>query len=224
MSSRPDDSFSRLDPSDAALIVVDVQNDYVHPEGALGAAGADMSSVTAMIPRLERLVESARANGTFTIFTRNWHRPATDSEAWRERVTRIVAIEDRPGRADTWGAEFYRLRPREGEEVVSKFRYDGFLGTNLEYLLRARDIRTVVVAGATTNVCVESTARAAHMRDFHLFVVGDCCASPEADLHAATLANIDRYFGRVVVAEDVEAWWGRAVRHAPALAASSGPT
>ena len=106
--------------------------------------------------------------------------------------------------------------------MVSKFRYDGFLGTNLEYLLRARDIRTVVVAGATTNVCVESTARAAHMRDFHLFVVRDCCASPEADLHVATLANIDRYFGRVVVAEDVETWWGRAPRHADALVAAPG--
>ena len=106
--------------------------------------------------------------------------------------------------------------------MVSKFRYDGFLGTNLEYLLRARDIRTVVVAGATTNVCVESTARAAHMRDFHLFVVSDCCASPEADLHVATLANIDRYFGRVVAAEDVEAWWGGAPRHADALVAAPG--
>ena len=66
MTSRRDDPFARLDPSHAALIVVDVQNDYVHPAGALGAAGADMSAVTAMIPRLELLVESARRSGIFT--------------------------------------------------------------------------------------------------------------------------------------------------------------
>jgi ureidoacrylate peracid hydrolase len=210
--ARPDDPFARLAPSESAFIVVDVQNDYADPAGALALAGADMSAVQEMVPRLERLLGSARSAGVFTIFTRNWHRPETDSEAWRERVGWAGPLEDRPGRAGTWGAAFYRVVPRDGEEVVSKFRYDAFLGTNLEYLLRARAIRTVVVAGSTTNVCVESTARAAHLRDFHLLLVGDCCASPEADLHAATLSNIDRYFGTVVTADEVSSWWlsGRA--------------
>jgi ureidoacrylate peracid hydrolase len=222
MSMRPVDPFGDTDPRASALLIVDVQNDYVDPAGALGAAGIDMSGVAAMIPRLERLLEAARSHEIFTVFTRNWHRLATDSEAWRERVARSVAIDERPGRAGTWGAEFYRIAPRHDEEVVSKFRYDGFLGTNLEYLLRARAIRSVVVAGVTTNVCVESTARAAHMRDFHLYLVGDCCASPEPDLHAATLVNIDRYFGQVVSADEVESWWGPAAGRASAVPLASG--
>jgi ureidoacrylate peracid hydrolase len=207
MITAPADPFARRTPSESAFIVVDVQNDYADPAGALALAGADMSAVQAMVPRLERLLESARAAGIFTVFTRNWHRPETDSEAWRERTATAVPIDERPGRAGTWGADFYRVQPRSGEEVVSKFRYDAFLGTNLEYLLRARGIRTVVVAGSTTNVCVESTARAAHMRDLHLLLVGDCCASPEPELHEATLVNIGRYFGSVVTAEAVAAWW-----------------
>jgi ureidoacrylate peracid hydrolase len=219
--ARADDPFDGLEPADSALIVVDVQNDYVHPSGALALAGADLTAVQAMIPRLERLLEAARAAGVFTVFTRNWHRPETDSEAWRDRVARSGPIEERPGRAGTWGAEFYRIAPRSGEEVVSKFRYDAFLGTNLEYLLRARGIRAVVIAGSTTNVCVESTARAAHMRDFHLLLVGDCCASPEPELHEATLVNVERYFGRVVSAAAVSAWWAGADPSAAGTLAAS---
>ena len=160
-----------------------------------------------MVPRLERLIDGARACGAFVVYTRNWHRPQTDSAAWRERVTRDWTLDDRPGRAGTWGAELYRLVPREGEEVVSKSRYDAFLGTNLELLLRARGVTTVVCTGATTEVCVESTARAAHMRDFHLVLVEDCCASTAPDLHAATLRTIARHFGRVVPSSAVLGAW-----------------
>jgi ureidoacrylate peracid hydrolase len=197
-----------VDPSAAAVLVIDVQNDYVHPEGAIGASGVDMSACVEMIPRLEALLERARAAGVLVVHTRNWHRPATDSQAWRDRVTRTWTLDDRPGRAESWGAEFYRVLPRTGEEVVSKFRYDAFLGTNLEYLLRAREIRTVICTGVATNVCVESTARAAHMRDFNVVLVADCCASAETELHEATLINIQRHFGTVVDAAQVEQAWG----------------
>jgi ureidoacrylate peracid hydrolase len=196
-----------LKPSSTALLVIDVQNDYVHPEGALGLMGADMAPCLDMIPRLERFLDAARDAGLFVVHTRNWHRPATDSPAWAARVTRSWSLDDRPGRAGSWGAEFYRVGPRDGEEVISKFRYDAFLGTNLEYLLRARGIETVICTGVTTNVCVESTARAAHMRDFNLVLVSDCCASSEQDLHDATLANIERHFGTVVTSDRVLATW-----------------
>jgi nicotinamidase-related amidase len=198
-----------LDRETTALLVVDVQNDYVDPDGALGKAGVDMAANVAMIPRLEDLLAAAREHHIFVVFTRNWHRPATDSQAWRERVERSMPLDERPGRADTWGADFYRVSPREGEEVVSKFRYDAFLGTNLEYLLRARSISTVIVGGVTTNVCVESTARSAHMRDFHVLLVEDCCSSDDQSLHEATLTNIRRYFGDVVRAADIEDAWAR---------------
>jgi ureidoacrylate peracid hydrolase len=198
-----------VDPRTAALLVIDVQNDYVHPEGAIGASGVDMSVCVEMVPRLEAFLEHARAAGVFVVHTRNWHRPATDSRAWRDRVTRTWSLDERPGRAESWGAEFYQIGPRTGEEVVSKFRYDAFLGTNLEYLLRAREIETVICTGTATNVCVESTARAAHMRDFNVVLVADCCASAETELHEATLINIQRHFGTVVDAARIEQAWSQ---------------
>jgi ureidoacrylate peracid hydrolase len=194
-------------PATSALLVIDVQNDYVHPDGALSKAGLDTSACRAVVPAIQRLLSAARGSGVFVVHTRNWHRDATDSGPWRDRILRTSTPETRPGRADTWGAAFYEIAPRDGEEIVSKARYDAFLGTNLEMILRAREIRTVICGGVTTNVCVESTARSAHLHDFNLVVVSDCCGSPEPELHAATLENVRRHFGTVVESRDlIEAW------------------
>ena len=105
------------------------------------------------------------------------------------------------------GRTALRRAAGDGDETVDKFRYDAFLGTNLDFLLRARGIRTVVCTGTATNVCVKSTARAAHMRDYHLVLIGDCCASTNQDLHDATLRNVERSFGIVTSAETVVEVW-----------------
>jgi ureidoacrylate peracid hydrolase len=198
----------KVDPARTALLVIDVQNDYIHPDGYIARIGGDISSCVAMVPRLLRLVDAARSAGISIVHTRNWHRPATDSPAWLDRLARGGRTQhDRAARAETWGAEFYQIVPLPGEEIVSKFRYDAFLGTNLEYLLRARGIRTVICIGTATNICVESTARAALMRDFHLVMVEDCCASPDEDLHRATLKTLKHSFGEVTTADQLEAIW-----------------
>jgi ureidoacrylate peracid hydrolase len=199
-------------PASTALLVIDVQNDYLSPEGWFGRTGVDVSSGAAMLPRLLGLIDTARSAGVAVIYTRNWHRPETDSAAWLDKLARSgQSADDRPGRAGTWGAEFYCVAPAPGEEVVSKFRYDAFLGTNLDYLLRVRGVTAMVCAGTTTNVCVESTARSGHLRDYHVVLVEDCCSAPDPGEHAAAIRNVERYFGRVVQAADVAAVWGAAV-------------
>jgi ureidoacrylate peracid hydrolase len=198
----------RLDPRSTALLVIDVQNDYADPGGFLGRRGTDLASVVAMIPRLRAVVDAAHQADVLVIFTRNWHRPATDSPAWLDRLERSGMTQaERPGRAGSWGAGFYGVEPGPADEVVDKSRYDAFLGTNLDTLLRARGIGTVVCTGTATSVCVESTARAAHMRDYHLVVIGDCCASSRDDLHRASLAIIERSFGQVVDSAEVVGIW-----------------
>jgi ureidoacrylate peracid hydrolase len=198
----------KVAPATTALLVIDVQNDYNHDDGYAGRRGNDVSVCQAMIPRLRQLVDAARAAGVTIIHTRNWHRRETDSPAWLDRLARGGRQrDDRAAIAGTWGAEFYEIIPLPGEEVVSKFRYDAFLGTNLEYLLRARGIRSVICTGTTTDVCVESTARAALMRDFHLVVVEDCCAAPDVEAHRASLKVLGRNFGEVTTADRIEATW-----------------
>ena len=195
----------RLSSATTALLVIDIQNDYIHPNGASARSGRDLSAVVGMMPRVHRLIEAARANNVPVYFTRNWHGPNTDSRAWSNR--RGERKSGAAGVAGTWGAEWYEVEPRSGEIVIDKFRYDAFLGTPLEMMLRARGIETVVCCGTATNVCVESTARAAHMRDFNLVLVGDCCAAPDQALHDATLENIRRHFGTVATVDEVASVW-----------------
>jgi nicotinamidase-related amidase len=206
---RPLSLAEKVNPASTALLVIDVQNDYIHPNGYIARIGGDISSCVAMVPRLLQLVGAARAAGVTIIHTRNWHRPETDSPALLDRMAqRRRTQEDRAARANTWGAEFYQIVALPGEEIVSKFRFDAFLGTNLEYLLRARGIRTVICIGTATNICVESTARAALMRDFHLVIAEDCCASPDVEAHRATLKTLKHSFGEVMSADRLEAIWG----------------
>src|SRR5687768_5735230 len=107
----------KIDPATTVLLVIDMQNDYVHPEGFLGEAGADTSAVVDMVPTLCDLLESARAAGVHVIHTRNWHRPATDSEAWLDKLARPGQDqENRPGRAGSWGAGWYQVEPLPTEE------------------------------------------------------------------------------------------------------------
>ena len=198
----------KLDPRWSALLAIDVQNDYIHPEGASGRRGGDVQSAVEMMPRLIKLVDAARTAGVRVIYTRNWHGPATDSEPWLERSTRGTGDQaNRAGLAGSWGAEWYEIQPAEGEHVINKFRYDAFLGTNLEYYLRAHGIRTVVCCGTATNVCVESTIRAAHMRDHYVVLASDCCAAPDPELHRATLRNVERHFGTLATLSEIEACW-----------------
>lgn len=212
----------KLNPAWTALLVIDVQNDYANPEGFAGKQGKDLSAAVAMLPTLLGLIESARSRGVPVIHSRNWHRPETDSEVWVDKLHRRGrSADERPGRAGTWGAEFFGVVPLPGEEIISKFRYDAFLGTNLEYVLRAAGIRTVVCTGTATNVCVESTARAAHMRDFHVVLAADCCAAMSREEHESAVHNIGTYFGEVASATTIEAAW-EVARREPELTATHG--
>lgn len=206
----------KVDPRWTVLVVIDVQNDYANPEGAGGKSGMDMQPAVEMVPRLLKLIEAAREAGVYVIYTRNWHSAQTDSEAWLERNLRTGREGVmRSAVKETWGAEWYGVDPREDEPVIDKFRYDAFLGTRLEFLLRARDIRTVMCTGTATNVCVESTARAAHMRDYYLVMVDDCCATYSEEAHRATLRNVERHFGLVASSEEVMRCWAKVAEAAP---------
>ena len=217
-----DPARALLQSTSSALLVVDIQNDYIHPEGATGRSGRDTSAAVAMMPRLHRLIDAARRAGAPVFFLRNWHGPNTDSVPWMSRRAARSGTGGPAGVAGSWGAEWYEVEPGPDDVVVNKHRYDGFLGTSLETMLRVRGIETVVCCGTATNVCVESTARAAHMRDFHLVLVGDCCAAPDQRLHEATLENIRRHFGFVATSDEVELAWAARERPREAVRGASG--
>jgi ureidoacrylate peracid hydrolase len=193
-----------VDPARAAVLLVDIQNDYCHPEGSLGRRGGDLSGVEAMLGPLQRLIAGARAADVPLIWIRNWHEKWTDSAAWRSRTPGKGSA----ARAGTWGAEFWGVQPLDDEPMVNKHRYSGFVDTRLHTVLRALERETLIMAGVATNVCVESTARHGCFLDYRIVFLSDCTAAPDGPAaQEATLENMRRHFGVVTTADEVVACW-----------------
>ena len=196
----------RCDPEYAALIVVDVQNDFVSPQGSAGKRGEDVSAAMAMIPNLTGLIDAARKIGLTVVYIRTTHSEWTDAPSWIYRSTQKSGLST--CREGTWGAEFYDgIAPLPSERVVIKHRYSAFINTDLNTVLKARNIQSVLICGVATNVCVETTARDAYMYDYYVTMIDDCSAAYEAKLHLGTLDNMRRHFGMVASSgEIIETW------------------
>ena len=195
-----------------ALVVIDVQNDFVHPDGASGKRGRDVAACQACVPNIIRAVERCRDAGIPVIFVRSEYGEWTDSPVLRAR--RRANAGSKPGpstcAAGTWGAELYGVRPADGDRVITKRRYNAFIGTDLELTLRAKGVDIVLFCGVTSDVCVDTTARDAFMRDFDPIVLEDCTAAYFADSHEAALRAIRRNFGRVMTSDEALALAGAA--------------
>ncbi|MBM3529969.1 MAG: cysteine hydrolase [Alphaproteobacteria bacterium] len=205
-------------PDQAAVVVIDVQNDFCAKGGYYDKTGADISAGAAAVERLVPFIDAARSAGVRVIYARNHYDPVYISETQKARLRRVGW--DIPYcRQGTWGADFYRVQPRPDEIVVTKHRFDAFYGTDLEIVLRANKVRTLIMTGVATNVCVESTLRSAFFRDFEVVVIDDCCAARTAKQHEATLDNVRQFFGMVAQADEVEAIW-REAKAGPRLSAA----
>jgi len=174
-----------------ALIVVDVQNDFCHPDGACAKRGLDVSGAKEIIPNLKKLIDWSHKQKTPVILIQTIHTPETDSEAWC-----------RPG---TWGIEFYEFSPAKEDIIVNKHRYSAFINTRLSTVLRTVKAETLIMTGVATNVCVESTARDGFMLDYNILLVPDCCSAPSKAAHDMTLETITKHFGMVAVSDELYA-------------------
>ena len=147
-------------PSRAALLLVDCQVDFAAPEGALGRQGVDMHAAQAAIRNAAMLADAARAAQVPCLFARLITKSNDETSMLREWNRRRGHEKDPPlCREGTRGAEFVGPQPLAGEAVFTKRRYDAFAGTGLDAHLRALKRDTLVIAGLTTECCVDSTAR-----------------------------------------------------------------
>ena len=179
-------------PHRTALLLVDMQVDFAAPDGAMAKAGADVSLVQAAIANATRLAEAARAARVPCLFVRLITRDGDDTDQSREWKLRRGANADPPlCREGMRGADFVGPRPQEGEVIFSKSRYDAFAGTNLDAHLKGLKRDTLVIAGLTTECCVDSTARAAFERDYHVFLARDAVAAYAPDVHRAALKALE---------------------------------
>lgn len=197
-----------------ALIVIDMQNDFCARGGLVDKGGRDVSDAQAMAARLPALINCARKAGVLIVFVRSVYSTEDNcylSDVWLEQAARKQGggYTTTPVCADgSWGGDYYGdVRPQNGEIVVTKHRYNAFHHTDLDTVLRANGVRTIVVTGVSTNVCVESTARDGFMRDYYVVLVADGTAAYSREEHDMTLRNIDRFFGEVVTIDGLRAIW-----------------
>ena len=198
----------KVDPKNAALLVVDMQNDFCHPEGYVARRGSDMTLRLKMTPKLVRLLEEARKKQVPVIFIRQTLSELNASPVSREqRQKRPPAGSETFLQEGSWGAEYYEVAPQPGECVVTKHRYSAFVNTSLDLILRSNEIKTLIMTGVSTNLCVESTARDGFMTDYYIVLVSDCTATEHIEDYESTLRNIERFFGTVATSEEIIATW-----------------
>jgi len=183
-----------VDPAHTALILVDMQRDFCLPDGAFGALKVDLSMYPAAMKKMADLLSAARQAGVLPIFIQMTSLPgrASDSPAQIRFNLRLhqdnhadpllYAVDGSPGQEFVPG-----LEPAEGELIVKKYRSSGFWGTNLDLVLRSNGISSVVMAGCTTEGCVESTARDAMFNDYYVVIATDAVASDDRKQHEASL-------------------------------------
>jgi nicotinamidase-related amidase len=186
------------DPDSTALLIIDMQRDFVEPGGFGALLGNDVTRLRSVIPPLARLLAAWRAAGLMVLHTREGHRPdlsdCPPSKLARGRLE--VGIGDRGpmGRVLIRGEEGHgivdELAPVAGEPVVDKPGKGAFFATDLDLILQRARIHSLVVTGVTTEVCVSTTVREANDRGYECLVVEDCVGSYFLDFHESALEMI----------------------------------
>lgn len=203
-----------VDPAHSALVVVDMQRDFCHPGGAFERLGVDISMYPPVIPRIAGLLAGARGAGVQVIYIQMTVLPGRKSESPAQiRFNLRMHLAEAGGEALGYTADgsvgqeiLPELAPVDGDLVVKKYRSSAFWGTNLDLLLRSNEIKSLIVAGCTTEGCVESTARDALFNDYYVVVVSDCVASDDRAQHDASLLLMRHRFD-IATAEEVLGVW-----------------
>jgi biuret amidohydrolase len=174
-----------LDPARAALVIIDMQRDFLEPGGFGESLGNDVSLLRRTIEPTRRVLAAARAVGMTVIHTREGHRPDLSDLpiAKKVRGNPVVAIGDlgAMGRILVRGEAGHdiipELYPVAGEPVIDKPGKGAFYATDLDTILKNRGIAQLIVCGVTTEVCVNTSVREANDRGYDCLVIEDCCGS-----------------------------------------------
>jgi nicotinamidase-related amidase len=192
-----------IDPARTALVVIDMQRDFLEPGGFGAALGNDVSLLAAAIGPCRAALDAARAAGMLVIHTREGHRPdlsdAPPAKVQRGAPSKRIGDPGPMGRILVRGEPGHdivaELAPIPGEPVIDKPGKGAFYATELEPMLRHRGIEALLLAGVTTEVCVHTTLREANDRGFRCVVLADACASYFPAFHAAALAMVSAQGG-----------------------------
>jgi len=202
----------QLDPSDTAFVFIEYQNEFTTEGGKLHDAVNDVMEKTNMLENSSKLADYARQTGCTVI-----HVPISFEKGHSEISSTPYGIlagvkEGEAFTSGEWGADFAEsMMPKPGDLVVKgKSGLCGFASTNLDFLLRQKGAKNVVLGGFLTNCCVESTMRSAYEMGYKVYTLKDCMAATNLDAHEATLEHNFGMFSIPTTSEDVKAAIGEA--------------
>ena len=203
-----------IDISKTAVLVVDMQNAFVHRGGYLDLVGFDISATEKIIEPCQEIVRAAREKGIKIIYLQMGYSPdlsdsgGLNSPGWH-KSRGLALIHQRPELKDklyiygTWGASIIEeLEPQQGDIVIRKQKYDGFIGTNLDIVLRTYGVKHLLFMGTATNICVESTLRHAFSLQYFPILVSDAVSQMgPSSTQEATIFNVRSTFGWITTSE-----------------------
>ncbi len=185
-----------MNPQQTALLVIDMQNDFVADGGLL-----EVKRIRRNISSFKSFIDFCRRKKMLIIYTRHCYHPQKNPiEATLFNVLKKEGLrKGKPG----WQI-FSFLAPEKNDIVINKTRYDAFFKTPLYHILKKRKIKNVIITGTMTEICCESTARAAMFHDFHIFFCNDFSYTSLPSSHKKTLRVIQSHFGKVVSSKDLK--------------------
>ena len=189
-----------ISPAQAALLVIDMQNGFCHPDSAMGQS-VGVTAQRATMPYIAQLIRLCRERGVPIIFTQQEHFQGDVLRARRRRPSHAARQGFLPCLRGTWEVELepqiaQLLQPED--HLVVKHRASAFYNTNLESKLRMLGAEVLLIAGCNTEFCIEGTVRDAYARDFELVVPRECVAGIQPAFHEDSLAKFQAYFAEVV--------------------------
>jgi biuret amidohydrolase len=222
-----------VDPAATALVVIDMQRDFLEPGGFGELLGNDVSLLARVVEPLAHVLAAMRAAGMPVIHTREGHRPdlsdCPPSKLARGRLKLGIGSRGPKGRVLVRGEEGHEivdeLAPIDGEVVLDKPGKGSFYATDLEAVLRNTQIKSLIVTGVTTEVCVHTTVREANDRGFECLVLEDCVGSYFPEFHHVALEMIcaqGGIFGWVAHSSELLTSLARATPEPAAVGAAQG--
>lgn len=184
---------------DTAVVVVDMQNSFCHPDGAVNRTGMPVYDWDNVLSETKQALARARELGLPVVYVYTTFRPdyLDASTTWRKRCTDAQA--NKALLEGSWDAQIVpEIAPLPGDPMVVKHGFDGFLHTNLEATLRHLGVRNLLVLGVYANICVETTARTAFQLDFDVTVLSDCTGASSLENREMAFRSLSQMFAKVV--------------------------
>lgn len=192
----------------SVLIVVDMQNGFLHERGSCAAAGFPVAEMAPAVEPCRKAIEAARRAGVPVVFTRYTYRADFKDGGFMLREKFPMLADVKALVAGSWDqAVLDELGARPDDFIIDKNRPSSFYGTPLESYLQGLGVEEVVVCGVTTNCCVETTVRDAAQRDFRTFVLTDATAEWEPDRQAGALKTMGILFAHLLTTDQLAAAW-----------------